>query len=271
MLDPNSDDFKALFLPQFLMAVYGFVIVIMLSGLSIYHWALVASNETTQEEMRDKYAKWGGNPYNKGSWSKQNWQYFVNQQESLIYGNENQKEPMINQHILDSALLQAVEIDDQQSQSVMSNYPHGQLVDDIKSVKSMGVKSRGSIKSEVHIISIKNEDGYNQTQIIQRPGMGGLQSNNQSLEQDSEDEESENIQHSSRHPVHNADIASQKSFKSYKSHKIATDKRNHDGRKDSSLIAVPAANGTINMEPIDSARDSGGIKIPRAFSKQSSR
>ena len=93
-LDPEKEIFMYFLVPVGIMAIYGLVITLMLSMLSCYHFALVRSNETTQEEMRDKYAKWGGNPYNKGTGSKQNWNYFWIQQESLIYGDN--KEPLKN-------------------------------------------------------------------------------------------------------------------------------------------------------------------------------
>jgi hypothetical protein len=55
----------------------------LLFALTGYHTSIVNDNETTQEELRDKYNKWGGNPYNLSL--SQNWAYFLKKQDSLIY------------------------------------------------------------------------------------------------------------------------------------------------------------------------------------------
>lgn len=104
--------------------------------------------------MRDKYAKWGQNPYSFGPWSSLNLRYFFRQQKSLIYDeilvptsnfDDNNSEndfhlykelAIYNQHVMDSQLIQKVEVgEDDQS-----------LYDDIKSVRSF--KSQRSVKSE---------------------------------------------------------------------------------------------------------------------------
>jgi len=38
----------------------------LLGTLLSYHTNIIIMNETTQENMRDKYRKWGSNPYNLG-------------------------------------------------------------------------------------------------------------------------------------------------------------------------------------------------------------
>ena len=58
------------------MILYSFAITLLLTFLSVYHGLLVVANETTQEEIRNKYSTWGGNPYNMGSWSRKNFKYF---------------------------------------------------------------------------------------------------------------------------------------------------------------------------------------------------
>ena len=61
------------------MFLYGVVVALLLASLTVYHTLLVAKNETTQEEMREKYVKWGGNPYDQGAWSRTNLKYFLAQ------------------------------------------------------------------------------------------------------------------------------------------------------------------------------------------------
>jgi hypothetical protein len=77
--------FTGIIIPQVVMSLYGFTISILLLILSLYHILLIATNETTSEQIKGKYSKWGGNPYNFGSWSLSNFKYFIKQQESLIY------------------------------------------------------------------------------------------------------------------------------------------------------------------------------------------
>ena len=130
------------------MAVYGLMVAVLLMCLTGYHTAAIGSNETTQEDVRDKYETWGGNPYNMGKWSKQNLYYAFRQHESLIYGksikNDQLKSLSFNQHLFDSELIFQMEIDEDES-----HVDH-----DMKSVKSL--KSFKSIRSEVLIESSKN-------------------------------------------------------------------------------------------------------------------
>lgn len=75
----NNEVFLYLFLPAFVMFLYGLVVALLLTSLTVFHTLLIAKNETTQEDMREKYTKWGGNPYDQGAWSKNNIMYFLNQ------------------------------------------------------------------------------------------------------------------------------------------------------------------------------------------------
>ena len=68
--------FLRLWVPILIMLVYGAAVMLLLFSLTAYHTHLVVANQTTQEEIREKYEKWGGNPYNRGTYSKQNWLYF---------------------------------------------------------------------------------------------------------------------------------------------------------------------------------------------------
>ena len=65
----GGDNFSKLTIPQALMAVYGLMVAVLLMCLTTYHTAAIGSNETTQEDIREKYETWGGNPYNMGKWS----------------------------------------------------------------------------------------------------------------------------------------------------------------------------------------------------------
>jgi hypothetical protein len=73
----SNDVFLYLFIPAFIMFLYGLVVALLLASLTVFHTFLIAKNETTQEDMREKYAKWGGNPYDQGAWSKTNLMYFL--------------------------------------------------------------------------------------------------------------------------------------------------------------------------------------------------
>lgn len=49
---------------------------VLLLSLVVYHGYLILTNGTTQENVREKYVQWDGNPYNQGSGSKANFNYF---------------------------------------------------------------------------------------------------------------------------------------------------------------------------------------------------
>ena len=70
----GDENFMRLTGAQFLVAFYGLIVAVLLFALTGYHTSIVNQNETTQEELRNKYAKWGGNPYNLTL--MQNWNYF---------------------------------------------------------------------------------------------------------------------------------------------------------------------------------------------------
>jgi hypothetical protein len=70
---------------------------ILLFTLVVYHTYLIFTNGTTQENVRDKYILWDGNPYNLGTASKANFNYFFKMQESLIFKPKDEFVPeMIN-------------------------------------------------------------------------------------------------------------------------------------------------------------------------------
>ena len=70
----DNENFKKLTIPQALCAAYGLIVAFLLIFLSGYHMSIVYSNETTQEDIREKYDTWGGNPYDQSL--KQNLRYF---------------------------------------------------------------------------------------------------------------------------------------------------------------------------------------------------
>lgn len=74
-----NDVFLYQFIPALILFLYGLVVALLLASLTVFHTFLIAKNETTQEDMREKYTKWGGNPYDQGAWSKSNLMYFLNQ------------------------------------------------------------------------------------------------------------------------------------------------------------------------------------------------
>lgn len=73
--EEDKRHFFELFVPELIIAIYGVIVTLLLLSLSIYHSHLIISNHTTQEEMRDKYATWGFNPYSRSK--KQNCLYFL--------------------------------------------------------------------------------------------------------------------------------------------------------------------------------------------------
>ncbi len=155
----NYEVFVWNLIPQLIVCVYAIMFSATLVSLVGYHFTLIGSNETTQEEMRGKYKKWGGNPYDFGKWRAENLKYFFRRQDSLVFSSAQTtldivegdseggpRRQLYNQHVLDSLLIHFIEVED-------PNYG-----DDMKSMKSMkSFKSRGSIKSE-HFGSIKNDD-----------------------------------------------------------------------------------------------------------------
>lgn len=197
----SDENFSRLLVSQFALAIYGLIVSILLVALSSYHTAIVNQNETTQEEQRDKYRKWGGNPYNLGSSS--NWRYFFRVQDSLIY---NTNEKTFNQHVLDSKLIYSVEVEEE---------------DDLKSLRSH--KSHKSIKSEVHIISSQNSD--NPDRVIE---VGAKRSKRASSKQLRTQKHSRKEYVSQRE---DSDDSSQSDMKSFKSHKSAKSLKVQHGKK----------------------------------------
>ena len=63
---------------------------ILLLTLVVYHTYLIFTNGTTQENVRDKYIQWDGNPYNIGTASKANFNYFLKKQDTLIFNNKDE-------------------------------------------------------------------------------------------------------------------------------------------------------------------------------------
>ena len=76
-------------MPVTIMALYGLVVAVLLLGLTLYHTGLVFKNQTTSEELREKYDTWGGNPYTYGEYSWKNLLYFWHIQESLVFGQRS--------------------------------------------------------------------------------------------------------------------------------------------------------------------------------------
>jgi uncharacterized integral membrane protein len=56
--------FVRLALPAAVVMLYSIIIGVLLSGLVVYHIWLAFECGTTQENLRNKYTTWGGNPYN---------------------------------------------------------------------------------------------------------------------------------------------------------------------------------------------------------------
>jgi len=81
----DNKQFYEVWLPMALLAIYGICVCLLLFTLTTYHSSLIVQNRTTQEEMRDKYSKWGGNPYDRKTNS--NCLYFVRRQRSLVLDN----------------------------------------------------------------------------------------------------------------------------------------------------------------------------------------
>ena len=72
----GEDFFVTFWIPILIVGIYSLVVGVLLLGLSLYHTLLALKNQTTSEELREKYDAWGGNPYSYGDYSWKNWQYF---------------------------------------------------------------------------------------------------------------------------------------------------------------------------------------------------
>ena len=149
------------------MIIYPTVAAVLLSMLLIFHCYMIINNQTTSESIRDKYSQWGQNPYDRGCCSKFNIKYFWQQQSSSIYQNKVSNTPK-NQHEHDLEMVHSVEIDENYSVS----QSHMEFKDDNKSVRSLkSFKSKGSIKSELHLAAKRNEvaeGNKKQSQTIQQ-------------------------------------------------------------------------------------------------------
>lgn len=196
--DEHKKLFYELFIPELIIAIYGAIVTMLLLSLSVYHSHLILMNNTTQEEMRDKYSIWGSNPYSRTS--RQNCLYFLKQHASIVFETTPElTTDGFNQHVADKELIYSLEVSDEvDAASKMSN-SHIDLREDIKSMKSY--KSRGSIKSEIML-----------HQEVRKKFVNTIQHQNE----DESDEESSS--HRSESNKEAADIISHKSYKSIKSH-----------------------------------------------------
>lgn len=52
--------------PVWITTLYAGWIFITLFPFGFYHWYFIASNRTTNEQLRRKYKKWNGNPFDLG-------------------------------------------------------------------------------------------------------------------------------------------------------------------------------------------------------------
>lgn len=85
----KDEYFSTFWIPLILMGLYGVVVAVLLLGLSIYHTSLALTNQTTSEELKEKYELWGGNPYNYGDYSYKNCLYFWHTQDSLVFNSKS--------------------------------------------------------------------------------------------------------------------------------------------------------------------------------------
>lgn len=169
--DPEDEYFFHLQVPSLLMGIYTLAVAVLVGFLGAYHVCLVVSNHTTQELMRDKYTMWGGNHYDQGTCSSQNWRYCWNIQESLIFNKEvaeatvsRIRDPTMsvsdsykglqiwNQHVIDTGLITMVEKEKDDAISLgQSQQAVG--MDDVKSIKS-----KVSLRSEMPALASEGDD-----------------------------------------------------------------------------------------------------------------
>ena len=50
--------------PVWVITIYAGFILVAIVPFGFYHWWLVCKNRTTNEEVRGRYRKWRGNPFN---------------------------------------------------------------------------------------------------------------------------------------------------------------------------------------------------------------
>ena len=92
--------------PALVMGAYGLVVALFVGCLTGYSCYNVFTNTTTQEDMRDKYRLWGGNPYDHGTCSAGNWLYCWKIQESLVYSDyASEMLPKLSRSLTDSTTV----------------------------------------------------------------------------------------------------------------------------------------------------------------------
>ena len=52
--------------PVWVISVYAAFIWVALCPFGFYHWLLICRNRTTNEEVRNRYQRWGRNPFDQG-------------------------------------------------------------------------------------------------------------------------------------------------------------------------------------------------------------
>ncbi|CDW89026.1 probable palmitoyltransferase zdhhc8-like [Stylonychia lemnae] len=75
--------------PCWVIMIYGAFIAIMLLPFAAYHWWLIGTGKTTNEEVRGKYQKWGQNPFDFGC--KRNCKSICQKYPSQIYSEQTIK------------------------------------------------------------------------------------------------------------------------------------------------------------------------------------
>lgn len=93
----SDSNFGKLLVCQGFMAIYALIVIVLLFGLNFYHCYLMCNNETTQEQVREKYDTWGGNPYDQGCLP--NTKYFFSTQPSFLFDFDADNEVQIKGNI----------------------------------------------------------------------------------------------------------------------------------------------------------------------------
>lgn len=70
--------------PVWVVTIFGIMMLCVLGPFSLYHFWLIGQGRTTNEEVRGKYNQWHGNPFDRGTCSKNCLDSFVKHPSAIL-------------------------------------------------------------------------------------------------------------------------------------------------------------------------------------------